>query len=151
MLEEVEQRSARERIAAALGELPAEQRPALAQLFHTRHVEAGEVIIQEGESGGGLFLVVLGGVNIVKHGPTGPVPLGQLGEGAYFGEMSLLRGGVASATVVASDSTELAELPPRDFYQVVAAHPTLWEEIRREAARRELATHQILAGESNVV
>ncbi|MCC6995034.1 MAG: cyclic nucleotide-binding domain-containing protein [Deltaproteobacteria bacterium] len=131
--------------------LPAEQRPALAQLFHTRHVESGEVIIQEGESGGGLFLVVLGGVQIMKHGPTGPVPLAQLGEGAYFGEMSLLRGGVASATVVASDSSELAELPPRDFYQVVAAHPTLWEEIRREAARRELATHQILAGESNVV
>jgi CRP-like cAMP-binding protein len=131
--------------------LPRDERAGLAARFHTRHVEPGEVVIEEGRPGGGLYLVVLGAVEIRKKTQTGPVNLAKLGEGSYFGEMSLLRGGTASATVVAAEPTELAELAPRDFYEVVAAHPTLWEEIRREAARRELATHQILAGDSNVV
>ena len=52
--------------------------------------------------------------------------LASLGEGAYFGEMSLLSGDVASASVIAVGPCELAVLPPRDFYDVVSGNPALW-------------------------
>ena len=75
------------------------------------------------------------------------VAVGRLGEGSYFGEMSLLKGGVASATVRAARMTEVVQLPPRDFYEIVSQHPVLWEQLRSEAERREMANHALLTGD----
>jgi hypothetical protein len=48
----------------------------------------------------------------------------------------------------AARMTEVVQLPPRDFYEVVSQHPVLWEQLRTEAERRELANHAIVAGEA---
>jgi CRP-like cAMP-binding protein len=53
--------------------------------------------------------------------------------------------------VTAAGPVELAQLEPRDFYQIVSAHPVIWEELRREASRRELTNRNILTGETSVV
>src|SRR5262249_17277864 len=119
--------------------------------FVPRQAQAGEAILREGEAGGGLFLVVLGEVEVVKRTDTGPILLAKLGEGAYFGEISLLRGTPVSATARAAMPLEPARLPPRDFYALSAEYPVLWEEVRREAQRRELANQTILAGETPMV
>ena len=42
-------------------------------------------------------------------------------------------------------------LPPRAFYDVIASNPVLWEAMRREARRRELAIAEMVAGESGAV
>ncbi len=131
--------------------LPEEQRGALMSRFDPLRVEDGHPVIREGEAGGGLYLVVLGAVEITKNQGDRTLVLATLGEGAYFGEMSLLRGARASATVTARGPVELAQLPPREFYAIVSEHPVLWEELRREAQRRELMTQNILAGDTNVV
>jgi CRP-like cAMP-binding protein len=117
-----------------------------------RRAESGERVVVEGEPAGGLFLIVLGSVEISKRvSDSRSVLLATLGEGAYFGEMSLLRGGVANATVTAVGPTELAVMSPRDFYAVIANNPHLWNEVRREANRRQLETNQIVTGETNLV
>jgi CRP-like cAMP-binding protein len=132
--------------------LPEEERAHLMGRFHPRRIEAGEPIIREGEPGGGLYLIVLGTVDITRRSDgRRAVLLATLGEGAYFGEMSLLSGGRASATVVAAGPVELAQLSPKDFYDVVAAHPVIWDELRREAHRRELLNQDIMAGETRMV
>jgi cAMP-dependent protein kinase regulator len=132
--------------------LPADQRLALMTRFTAAHVEAGAVVIREGERGGGLYLVLLGAVDVTRRGPGGaPVKLATLGEGTYFGEISLLRGTVASATVTAARPTQLALLPRDEFYAAVASYPLLWDELRREARRRELASQDILAGDTDAV
>jgi CRP-like cAMP-binding protein len=133
--------------------LPEEERAALMQRFVPRRVEAGAAIIREGESGGGLYLIVLGNVDITRRpeGTRRAILLATLGEGAYFGEMSLLSGGRASATVTAGGPVELAQLSPRDFYDIVSAYPVIWEELRREASRRELLNQNILAGDTRMV
>ena len=114
--------------------------------------ESGERIVIEGEPAGGLYLIVLGSVEITKRvGQRRAVLLSTLGEGAYFGEMSLLRGSVASASVTAVGPTELAVMSPRDFYEVVAENPLLWDEVRREANRRQLENNQIVTGETQMV
>ncbi len=111
--------------------------------------QRGAAIIEEGAPGGGLYLILVGEVEVLRQRAEGdPVSLGKLGEGSYFGEMSLLRGGVASATVRATRMTEAVQLPPRDFYEMATQHPILWEQLRSEAERRELANHAILAGEA---
>jgi ATP-binding cassette subfamily B protein len=132
--------------------LPEEERGRLMSRFQPRRVEAGKTIVREGEAGGGLYLLVLGTVDITKKvDGARAVLLASLGEGCYFGEMSLLRGTFASATVTAAGPVELAHLPPKEFYDVLAEYPVLWDELRREAERRELINQNIVAGETRVV
>jgi len=124
------------------------ERAAIAERFRPRRFGRGARIIEEGSPGGGLFLILVGEVEVVRGPGEAEVLLGKLGEGSYFGEMSLLRGGTASATVRATRMTEVVQLPPRDFYEVVSQHPVLWEQLRSEAERREMANHAIVAGEA---
>ncbi len=128
--------------------LQPEERAGIAERFRPRRFGRGARIIEEGSPGGGLFLILVGEVQVVRGPADAEVELGSLGEGSYFGEMSLLRGGTASATVRAARMTEVVQLPPRDFYEVVSQHPVLWEQLRSEAERREMANHAILAGEA---
>lgn len=154
------ERFCRERLLATLlttaplfQPLPAERRTELLARFRPQRSEPGWEIIREGQAGGGLYLIVLGQVEITKHVPRQQrsVLLATLGDGAYFGEMSLLQGGVASASVIATRPTELAVLPADDFYALVAEYPVLWDVMRREAGRRELEIHKIIAGDTSLV
>jgi CRP-like cAMP-binding protein len=128
--------------------LQPQERASIAERFRPRRFGRGARIIEERSPGGGLFLILVGEVEVVRGPAEAEVALGKLGEGSYFGEMSLLRGGTASATVRAVRMTEVVQLPPRDFYEVVSQHPVLWEQLRSEAERRELANHAIVAGEA---
>jgi CRP-like cAMP-binding protein len=123
--------------------LPTEDRAGMMARFQPLRIEAGQTIVKQGERTGGFYLVMLGSVVISKRIAKHQRPLVTLREGAYFGEMSLLRGTTATATVTAEGATELAVLPPQDFYAIMAAYPVLWEELRREAKRREQITRHI--------
>jgi CRP-like cAMP-binding protein len=133
--------------APFFAQLSPEERKTIAERFRPRRFARGTHIIDEGSAGGGLYLILVGEV-IVVRGTKEEVVLGKLGEGCYFGEMSLLKGGVAVATVRASRMTEVVQLPPRDFYEIVSQHPVLWEQLRAEAERREMANLSLLTGEA---
>ena len=129
-----------------------EHRPALLARFQPVHVESGAAVVRQGERAGGLYLIVLGAVEVIRDlGLRSATVLASLGEGAYFGEMSLLSGDVASASVIAAGPCELAMLPPRAFYDVVSGNPALWTAMRGEAEARRLANAQILAGRTGVI
>src|SRR5262249_3091052 len=124
------------------------ERNAIAERFRPRRFGKGAHIIDEGAAGGGLYLILVGEVVVVHATGEKETELGRLGEGSYFGEMSLLKGGMASASVRATRMTEVVQLPPRDFYEIVSQHPVLWEQLRSEAERREMANHALLTGEA---
>jgi len=132
--------------------VPADQRAGLLARFQPVHVDSGQPVVRQGERAGGLYLIVLGAVEVVRDlGDRRATVLASLGEGAYFGEMSLLSGAVASASVIAAGPCELAVLPPRDFYDIVSGNPALWTAMRGEADSRRLANAQILTGRTGVV
>jgi cAMP-dependent protein kinase regulator len=140
------------RTAPFFAPLPEEQRAQLLARFVPIRAESGEPIVREGQTAGGLYLIVIGAVEITRRlGKHRSVILATLREGAYFGEMSLLSGEPTTATVVAAGPVELALLPPRDFYEIVASHPQLWAAIRREARTRALENARLLAGETGTV
>ena len=120
----------------------------MAARFRSQRYGKGARIVEQGAPGGGLYLILVGEVEVLFEEGAREVRLGLLGEGSYFGEMSLLRNGVAAATVRALRTTEVVQLPARDFYDVLAAHPVLWEDLRAEAARREMMNFAILSGEA---
>ena len=68
-----------------------------------------------------MFVVCQGRVRVTV-GESG-AEVATLGQGAYFGEMSLLTGDPRSATVSALEDSLLLEITASDFRRIALAHP----------------------------
>ena len=83
----------------------------------------GERIIAEGEEGDGMYLITRGGGKVVKEHKGQEVELCELGEGEFFGELSLLAGGPRSTSVFAKAETEVLRLRSADLFVVIKQYP----------------------------
>lgn len=80
-------------------------------LFEEEIHAEGSRIIQEGEPGDSMFVIVAGKVKITKHGGEGnEVLITRLGEGSYFGEIALINSQPRTANVIADGETTLLRL-----------------------------------------
>lgn len=105
-------------------QIPENDRAALLQRFNFRALAPNEKALVEGEHSPGLFLVLAGELVVQKDDPSGGVvSLGILREGDVAGEISLLTGLRATATVVATRKTATAFLDRKDFAELTAAFP----------------------------
>lgn len=101
---------------------------------------AGHVIARQGEIGTGLFVVVSGGVRVVRDGTV----LAHLGPGEFFGELSVLDRQPRNAMVAAETATTCLALASWDFEAVLRESPALALAILRGlAARLREATEAI--------
>jgi CRP-like cAMP-binding protein len=130
--------------------LPRTWREAVRNRFRPVRRASGETILRQGERAGGLYMVVLGSVEITQRPSVRRARLlATLGEGAYFGDMSRLDDeSVVGATVSAAGPVELAMLPAEEYDAVVRERPLLWAEICERGHRRELERSNLLTGET---
>ena len=72
----------------------------------------GDEIVQEGNHGDWIWVILEGVAEIVKDSPPGPVKMLRIGDGAFLGSVASLLAGdnVRSATVVASGNIQLGML-----------------------------------------
>jgi CRP-like cAMP-binding protein len=121
-----QQRMARNLMATSplLQQLPESERAALLARFTFRALQAHEKVLVEGEHSPGLFLLLAGELVVQKEDPNGGVVrLGVLREGDVAGEISLLTGLRATATVMATRKTAANFLPRAAFDELVKAYP----------------------------
>jgi CRP-like cAMP-binding protein len=99
--------------------------------------ERGEVILKQGQPGGSLYMLTSGRVRAFrKDGDGKQSPLGDLKEGAFFGEMSILTGQPRMASVVALARCELLELDRPTLDGITKTHPHVWDVLREFAEKR---------------
>jgi len=100
--------------------------------------ERGQVILREGQPGGSLYTLTSGRVRAFKRdaGTGKQNPIGDLEEGAFFGEMSILTGQPRMASVVALSRCELLELDRPTLDGITKAHPHVWDVLREFAEQR---------------
>ncbi len=123
----------------AFGALPEGERKALAERFRLTPVRAGEVIVREGDGGRALYLVKQGRFAVDMGGPAGGVRLGELGPGAFFGEVALLAGTPRTATVTALEEGELLAAEAADLEPLLRRYPEVRAALERARDERAAA------------
>lgn len=98
----------------------------LCALLTTRDVVAGTPLFHRGEPGDAMYLVETGCVRIsLKDADGHDTILAEMGDGDFFGEMSLLDGNPRSADATASVDSRLAVLPRADFRAFLRKNPDI--------------------------
>jgi cAMP-dependent protein kinase regulator len=100
------------------------EREALVQQMELEQHSEGDVIITEGEPGGSMYVISSGSVKVFTHDPEGhAVYLAKLGEGDFFGEVSVLTGKPRTATITAAEQTDLLRLDKAKLDGALTKHP----------------------------
>ena len=93
---------------------------------------AGQVINRQGDIGTGFFVIVSGGVRVVRDGAE----VAALGPGDFFGELSVIDGRPRVAQVIADGPTTCLAIATWDFEAVLLAEPRVALAILRGLAGR---------------
>ena len=104
----------------------------LAHQARERKFQAGAVIMKEGSTGQGLFIIRDGAVS-VRHGDR---TIAHLGPGQFFGELAVLDEGPRTADVVADKDTECLALVSWEIKPLLMENAELTYKMLQEIVRR---------------
>jgi CRP-like cAMP-binding protein len=95
------------------------------------------MILIEEELGSTMFIILEGRVKISRISDEGrEVILSILGEGDFFGEMSILDGQTRSANVVTLEDSKILIIRREDFLQMLHDYPQIAINLLKELAHR---------------
>lgn len=104
-------------------------------MLQPQYFRPGDVIIRKGTIGHEMYFVRWGEVEILSS--EGQEAEYLVGEGEFFGELSLLQVSQRSATVRAKTSCELFVLHKKDFEKVLKVYPDFNERLQKIARLRQ--------------
>ena len=101
------------------------EREAIVREMEVETHDEGSVIINEGDPGTSMYIIASGEVKVYTRGTgnAGTLYLARLGEGDFFGEVSVLTGKPRTATITASQRTELLRLDREKLDGVLSKYP----------------------------
>jgi diguanylate cyclase (GGDEF)-like protein len=85
--------------------------------------DEGQNIVEAGDSGTALYILMDGTVQVLYPGRESDVELAMLGAGDFFGEMALLNGKPRSATVRAHTHVHLLKVEQGEFRKLIVESP----------------------------
>lgn len=102
-----------------------------------RSYSKGQMILMEESSGETFFVLGKGAVKVTRMSDDGrEVILAMLGEGDFFGEMSLLDGEGRSANIVAIEDTEALTIKRSEFLSILENYPKIAINLLEELTQR---------------
>lgn len=120
----------------------------LTQNAERKEVGADSVLLLIGETNGSLFLILSGAAKVERLHIEESMELARLGPGDTFGEMSLLDGSKATASVTTTEPTEFLELSGEAIAKIVDSHPALavklWRNVAVDLKQRLVATNELV-------
>jgi CRP-like cAMP-binding protein len=126
--------------------LDEKQREQLNAFTFERRFSPGEIIVEEGRTGNGLYFITSGLVEVVRGASTAtPRTLATLGKGEFFGEMALLEEWPRSATVRALEDTACIGIDRWLFLMQLRRDPDIAIVMLQAMARRLRETDARLA------
>ena len=101
------------------------------RLLRSQTIESGEILVRRGDVASSMYFITAGEVEIEL--PTQRV---KLADGAFFGEIALLRRAKRSGTVTATRKTKLLALDAQDFHALIERVPALAAHLNETAKAR---------------
>jgi hypothetical protein len=125
--------------------VPREELVSLLMSVEPVRYKTGQTIVREGAEGDSLYLIAAGTVRVATRGHSGEeIPLATLGQGEFFGEVSLLTGRPRTATVTADTPVELLRLDRATIEGLRARHPNIEASLSEFHRRRAEKTVEAL-------
>jgi CRP-like cAMP-binding protein len=113
-----------------------EEAAALVALGERRKYKRGDIIMESGETGGDLCVILRGQVEVVREEGTREDVLVVLGSGQGFGEMAILDAGPRSATVrCVSEESNLLCIPGDALLKFCRRTPSVGYQLMYNLAR----------------
>ena len=112
--------------------LPDRDLATIARQVTVRDYRPESVIVQQGNTGLGFYLIAEGEVEVVQDGQVRRT----LGPGAFFGELALIEDAPRSASVVARMPTRCLVLVSWDFRALLKQHPEMTLRLLEEIVHR---------------
>ncbi|MDQ3893130.1 MAG: patatin-like phospholipase domain-containing protein, partial [Actinomycetota bacterium] len=126
--------------------IPSEELERLLGRAEPRRFRAGAVILAEGEMPPAVYVIQSGSAGVFLHDEYGRDQLlGRIEAGTTFGEMSLITGDPAAATIRASDELEALVVPKEDFERLAGRYPTMYRNLAGILAERLERTSRLAA------
>jgi len=104
-------------------------------------VAAGATVFKEGDSGGDMFIIESGQIDIVRKA-RGDEPVATLGPGDFFGEMAILEDQPRFAGAVAKTNARLLRIERSAFADVLKQNVEIGVRIMRKLAARHRRAEQ---------
>ncbi len=107
----------------------------------TKEFSAGKKIVSAGATGTGFYLILSGAADVLRDGRV----IAQLGDGDFFGEMSLLDGAPRSADVLATEDTVCLVISLWDIKSIINLTPDIALHMLEELVQRLRKTDYALS------
>lgn len=119
---------------------------AIEQACRYRRFSAQEQIIDKDSQSSDVYFIVRGRARVVSYSVSGrEITFADLGEGAYFGELSAIDGEPRSAGVMAVDESMILSLPRRVFLSILGDNPPVALKVLRRLA------HMVRTGDERIM
>jgi small-conductance mechanosensitive channel/CRP-like cAMP-binding protein len=110
----------------------------LVQQVSIQSFAAGETAVQQGEPGDSFYIIKKGRVEVIVEKAEGEaVVVATLGQGNFFGEMSLLTGAVRTASIRVKEDAEFIVIYKESFRSTLANNPSIAEAMSRLLSERQ--------------
>ncbi|KJU84885.1 Cyclic nucleotide-binding domain protein [Candidatus Magnetobacterium bavaricum] len=111
-----------------------EERKMIGGVFVKRLYKAKDVIYDETDNGGALYLLIKGRVNICRRTKDSTMlPYATIGEGEIFGLVSFIDGAKHSATAIADDAlVDVLIIQREDFEWLLLETPVLTAKVYKQ-------------------
>jgi CRP/FNR family transcriptional regulator, cyclic AMP receptor protein len=112
--------------ASVLGALDAEDRKALAGRSRRRELGRGQILFSEGERADSIVVLMSGHMKVLTYSSNGDeFIINTVLPGDTIGEIGVLSNGPRSATVQATEPSEVLSLPGSALLELIASRPAL--------------------------
>jgi small-conductance mechanosensitive channel/CRP-like cAMP-binding protein len=126
-------------VVAIFAGLTEEERKTLAAKTKPRRYDSGEALVEPGNLLHSLFMIGAGVASFTRLVSEGEIEVMRIGPGDHYGEIGLLTGASAEATLRALAPVTVYELAKEDLAPVLEARPEVAQELCRALARLQAA------------
>ncbi|MDM8515681.1 pentapeptide repeat-containing protein [Desulfobacterales bacterium HSG16] len=116
----------------------------LVSFLKVKKFDKKSIVIKKGQPGKNLYIVASGKVAVLGEGG---ITIAVMGKGEVFGEMSLLTGKPAGATIEVLEASTVLSLAAADFWNMLDNHNSLQMYFTRLLAQRLAEIHKVRSQE----